>query len=123
MTPLRPRNKELGKRGEQLAVDYLRRRGYRVVETNYRTRRGEIDIICEHRGCIVFVEVKTRRSMAFGRPEEAVNDRKRRKMLLTASRYLSERPRPDGVDCRFDVITVMEDGKLTLEHIQDAFRP
>jgi putative endonuclease len=118
-----PENKELGKRGERLAVDYLKKKGYRIVETNYRTRKGEIDIVCEHRDCVVFVEVKTRRSLAFGEPEEAVNSRKRKRMLLTATRYLTEKYRPDKVDCRFDVITILEDGKRTLKHIEDAFRP
>jgi len=118
-----PGNKDLGRKGERLALDFLRKKGYRIIETNYRTRRGEIDIVCEHGGCIVFVEVKTRRSLSFGNPEEAVNERKRRKMLDTASRYLLERSRIDKVDCRFDVIAIVEGKRQTITHIQDAFRP
>jgi putative endonuclease len=123
MTLRDPRNRDLGRKGERLALDFLKRKGYRIIETNYRTRRGEIDIICEDKECLVFVEVKTRRSLSFGRPEEAVNSRKRSRMLNTASRYLVERSRTGKTDCRFDVITILEDRQRRITHIQDAFRP
>jgi putative endonuclease len=118
-----PKYTDLGRKGERLATDFLRKKGYRVVEKNYRTRRGEIDIVCEHKGCVVFVEVKTRRSLSFGSPEEAVDKRKRSKMLDTAARYLIERFKTDKVDCRFDVVTILEGRATRIAHIEDAFRP
>ena len=118
-----PKHTDLGRRGERLAINFLKRKGYQILETNYRTRRGEIDIVCKHRGCVVFVEVKTRRSLSFGAPEEAVDMRKRRRMLDTASRFLTQRFRTDRLDCRFDVITILEGARIGIAHIEDAFRP
>jgi putative endonuclease len=123
MTPRGPENRDLGRRGERLAVDFLKKKGYRIVETNYRTRRGEIDIVCEQGDCLVLVEVKTRRSLAFGQPEEAVDRRKRKKMLDTAARYLALNPSSRRADCRFDVIAIFGNTRRTLRHIEDAFRP
>ena len=116
-------NKNLGKEGERIAVEYLRKKGYRVIEKNYRTRRGEIDIICEQRGSVIFVEVKTRKSMSFGRPEEAVDSRKRKKMAEIALDYLTEKHLNGRVDCRFDVVAITEKSPRIVNHIVDAFRP
>ncbi len=116
-------NKNLGKEGERIAVEYLRKKGYRVIEENYRTRRGEIDIICEQRGSVIFVEVKTRKSMSFGRPEEAVDSRKRKKMAEIALDYLTEKHLNGRVDCRFDVVAITEKSPRIVNHIVDAFRP
>lgn len=116
-------NKNLGRDGERLAVDYLKRKGYRIIEENYRTRRGEIDIICEQRGSIVFVEVKTRKSLSFGRPEEAVDSRKRKKMAEIAVNFLNERNLNGKVDCRFDVVAITLKDSRIVSHIKDAFRP
>jgi len=116
-------NKNLGKEGERAAAEYLRRKGYRVIEENYRTRRGEIDIICEQTGSIIFVEVKTRKSLSFGHPEEAVDSRKRKKMAEIALDYLTEKNLNGKVDCRFDVVAItLKDSKI-VSHIMDAFRP
>ena len=116
-------NKNLGKEGERIAVEYLRKKGYRVIEENYRTRRGEIDIICEQRGSVIFVEVKTRKSMSFGRPEEAVDSRKRKKMAEIALDYLTKKHLNGRVDCRFDVVAITEKSPRIVNHIVDAFRP
>ena len=78
----------LGRKGEQMAEQALRERGYRIVEHNFRCRYGEIDLIAEEQNDLVFVEVKTRRGTAFGRPEEAVTRAKRRKLAEVASYYL-----------------------------------
>jgi len=115
-------NKNLGKQGEGVAVEFLKKQGYRVVERNYRTRKGEIDVVCEHSGCIIFVEVKTRRSLAFGHPEEAVDERKQRRMAQIAVDYLTENSLWGKVDCRFDVVAIFEDNPRSLKHIVDAFR-
>jgi putative endonuclease len=96
---------KLGKTGEDLAARELTARGYAILDRRYRTRHGEIDIICEDRGTIVFVEVRARTTREFGRPEETVNDVKRRKVAAMAVDYLA-RKRLTGRPCRFDVVAI-----------------
>jgi putative endonuclease len=112
--------KRLGTEGEDIAVKYLRKKGYRILRRNYKAPRGEIDIIAEDSGTVVFVEVKTRTGDLFGRPEEAVNHRKQRKIMSAALHYLS---REKGErNARFDIVGVlMKDDKKDLEHLKDAF--
>ena len=117
--------KELGKAGEERAALYLKRQcGYRILQRNYRTRLGEIDIIARDCDTIVFVEVKTRRSLCYGYPAEAVAQHKQFKLKITAQSYMS-RYRLWDVPCRFDVIEVMPGpgGALRLHHIRHAFWP
>ncbi|MDX9893723.1 MAG: YraN family protein [Patescibacteria group bacterium] len=83
-------SKQLGRRGEQLAKVHLQRRGYQIINQNYRTRQGEVDLICLHQGIIHFVEVKTRSTKSYGWPEEAVNAAKLSKISLAAQAYLAE---------------------------------
>ncbi|MFO7151692.1 MAG: YraN family protein [Bacillota bacterium] len=97
--------KELGKLGEKYAVDYLKSNNYEIIEINYRCRYGEIDIIAKERNTLVFVEVKTRSSDAFGRGLEAVDLNKRRKIKQVALYFLNNYHRPVG-DIRFDVIDI-----------------
>jgi putative endonuclease len=78
----------LGRTGERMAGEALIRQGYTVLERNFRCQYGEIDLVAEHAGELVFVEVKTRRGTGFGRPEEAVTFRKQQKILEVASYYL-----------------------------------
>ena len=118
----RSEHRDLGEEGERLAAQFLRRRGYRVLERNYRTRNGEIDIICEYRGSIVFVEVKTRTNLAFGQPEEAVDARKQKKMVEMARSYLSQKSLSGKIDCRFDVVAILDGTRRSVKHIEDAFR-
>lgn len=107
-----------GVKGEQRAVEYLLAEGYNVLDRNVEyARRGEIDIVCERRGVLVFVEVKSRSSNDYGEAVEAVDRAKRRKLLRAAEAYLSERDINDK-DIRFDVITVKND---VVEHIPNAF--
>lgn len=94
-----------GKAGEAAAVSHLRGLGYEVIRTNYRVREGEIDVIARHRGELVFVEVKTRRSGAFGTPEESLTPTKRRRLIATAQSYLAETGAP-GADWRIDFLAV-----------------
>jgi len=94
----------IGRLGETKAKKYLRRRGYQILETNYRTRAGELDLIAKEKDCLVFVEVKTRTSDEYGAPAEAVSYYKQQHMLKSAQYYLS---RHGGeCECRFDVIEV-----------------
>jgi putative endonuclease len=68
--------KETGQRGERLAQDYLKKRGYRIIETNYRSPYGEIDIISKHKNTLVFMEVRAKKNLRFGSPEESVTEAK-----------------------------------------------
>lgn len=112
----------VGRTGEAMALKYLRRKRYRIVETGFRLFRGEIDIIARDGNTLVFVEVKTRRSGAYGRPEEAVTPAKQRQIRKVAQGYLFKRRLGDG-PCRFDVIAVSpKDGEgYAIAHFVDAF--
>jgi len=107
-TPRKPPPKtiETGKTGEKLALRALRRAGYRVLATNFRARGGEIDIVADHNGTIVFVEVKTRSSDAFALPALAVNRSKREKLARTAWYFLKCNSATDR-NCRFDVVSIV----------------
>lgn len=95
----------LGELGEDLAVRELTARGYAILERRYRTRHGEIDIIAEHDGTIVFVEVRARATAEFGRAAESLTDQKKRKVTAMAGEYLA-RHRITNRACRFDVVAV-----------------
>jgi putative endonuclease len=95
----------LGKSGEDAAVAELERRGYAILERRYRTRHGEIDIVAEDSGTLVFVEVKARASAEFGRAAEAVTRRKQLRLVSMASDYLARNHVSDR-PCRFDVVAI-----------------
>ena len=113
--------KEIGNMGEQAACEYLEDKGYEILERNFRVKLGEIDIIAEDSGCIVFVEVKTRQNNLYGEPSEYVDCRKQKKIKKAAVCYT------DTVnnDIRFDVIEVFYDKNSMLvkaiNHIENAF--
>jgi putative endonuclease len=112
---------DLGRQGEELAVRYLERRGYAILARNYRTPLGELDLIARDRRHLLFIEVKTRRSAAFGVPAEAVGIRKQRQILRAAQWYLATARHPD-LQPRFDVIAIIAGaGEPTVTHIPDAF--
>jgi putative endonuclease len=79
---------ELGRLGERLAKDTLKKRGYRILETNFRCRRGEIDIVAQQKDCLVFIEVRTKSNLNFGSPEESITETKKRKLVSSALTYL-----------------------------------
>ena len=110
-------NKVSGYGGEQKAVEYLKKKGYKILKTNYVTKIGEIDIIAKDGSCYVFVEVKFRASDYFGRPSEAVNIYKQRKIRNVATIYINKN-RLFNETCRFDVIEVLGD---EVNHIQNCF--
>lgn len=95
-----------GKEGEKIAADFLKKNGYRIVETNYRCPIGEIDIIARDKSELVFVEVKARKSSAMGYPEQAVGVKKQRKMSQLALWYLQEKKTNDA-RARFDVVAIL----------------
>jgi len=116
-------NQALGARGEELTAVRLQGAGYRILERNFRSRGGEVDIVARDRdGTIVFIEVKTRTSLAFGLPQQAVTSRKQRQIAKGALSWLS-RHRCHDQAARFDVVAVLlhDDGRAELEHIINAF--
>lgn len=107
--------------GEDLALRYLTRHGYTLVERNYRTRYGEIDLIVRKDDTLVFVEVKLRRGTGFGDPIEAVTSRKQRTLRSLAVQYLSDCD-PNFDTLRFDVIGILASAnKVRIRHVEDAF--
>ena len=108
---------DLGRKGELWACRYLKKEGYRILERNYTTKVGEIDIIAEEQGVLVFVEVKTRLNDAYGLPREAVDRGKQHKIIRVAQMYLLRLPRLPV--CRFDVVEVY--GKKEICLIRNAF--
>ncbi len=111
---------KLGEKGEGAAVKFLKKKGYKVIERNFRTSIGEIDIIASDGETLAFVEVKSRESLMYGQPFEAVNFKKKRKIANVALIYLKrfkELP-----PCRFDVVSICyEGGRAECELIRDAF--
>jgi putative endonuclease len=97
--------REKGFEGEEIAVSFLKKNGYKIIERNYRIKSGEIDIIAKHKKDIVFVEVKTRSTDTFGSPAEAVDERKRTKIEKVASHYI-QKNFSDDVSFRFEVVSI-----------------
>ncbi len=115
--------KALGDRGEDLAVRYLLKRGYKVIEKNYRCFLGEIDLIARDKGTLVFVEIKARSSARFGFPQEAVSPFKQRKLIQVAKAYMAERHLGEAIATRFDVVAVqLTPSGPEIELIKDAFQ-
>ena len=112
----------LGRNGESLAASYLQDLGYTIIDRNYRKRFGEIDLIGEEKDTLVFIEVKTRTSLRFGSPLEAVDRRKQRRMIRAAQDYIL-RHRLDNRPARFDVVAVLilQGKKPRIEHVRNAF--
>ena len=110
-------NKISGDAGEGRAVAWLGEKGYRILERNYRIPSAEIDIIAERNGTVVFVEVKYRRSSAFGDPFEAVNPKKQAKIVRAAQHYVAKHGL-EGRDLRFDVVSILGD---EVSQIEGAF--
>ncbi|HHT9108049.1 MAG TPA: YraN family protein [Candidatus Wunengus sp. YC64] len=97
--------RDVGTRGEQLAVKFLKKSGYKILQRNYRCKLGEIDIVCYDHGAIAFVEVKTRYSDTYGPPELSVTEAKKRQILKVALHYVAEK-KIEGIDSRFDVVSI-----------------
>lgn len=115
--------RSLGRRGEELAAQYLRRNGYKVIHHNFRAPKGgEVDLVCRDRDTLVFVEVKTRTSEAFGAPAEAVTIAKQRLIARGALAWLKMLGNPEDILFRFDVAEVRVEGKKAeVNVIRNAF--
>ena len=112
--------RQLGIEGEEVAVRFLKKKGYKIVSRNFKSSVGEMDIIAEDGDTLVFVEVKTRTDDSFGHPFEAVTNKKQEKLRKVALSYLKHSRRE--VASRFDVLSIETDGDShRIEHIIDAF--
>ncbi len=111
----------LGRLAEDYTAQYLAGRGFAIAARNYHSRFGEVDIIAQGQGCLLFVEVKARQEGGMVSPLEAVTAAKQRKLLLTAGQYLAEHP--GGLQPRFDVAAVyMRAGSIVrMEYLENAF--
>ena len=115
------RRQQFGKKSEDLAVWYLKKNGYKILEQNYRTRLGEIDIIAKDKKTLVFVEVKSRRSVRYGSPKWSVTHQKQRKISMVALQYLKKTRQTDAA-ARFDVVAVISNrDEPQIEVVKNAF--
>jgi len=110
-------NRIVGISGEEKAKEFLRKKGYKILETNYSNNVGEIDIVAKYKKEYVFVEVKYRTNDYFGLPREAVNEYKQQKIRAVAIGYIKRHNLHDKI-CRFDVIEILDD---TITHIENCF--
>lgn len=113
--------KSLGSKGEDLAVTFLKKKGYKIISKNYKNYIGEVDIIAQDGETVVFIEVKTRANDSFGYPFESVHKKKRQKLRNLALLYLKKAG--EELPVRFDVLSIFctENGNMEIDHIQDAF--
>lgn len=117
---------ELGVKGENLAVRYLKKRGYRIIERNYRIKLGEIDIIAEQGDNLVFIEVKTRSGSSFGSPLESITVQKQKQLSKVALEYICKK-KCHQLPARFDVVGIQFQkggksyGNAAIELLQNAF--
>ena len=115
-------SKRLGQTGEDKATEYLKNKGYKILERNWKSGKLEIDIITENKDFIVFVEVKTRSDDYMEHPKTAINRDKQRSMIYAADNYI----RWNNIDkeSRFDVVFVIKNGEdYEIDHIENAFYP
>jgi putative endonuclease len=111
---------ELGKLGEELAVEFLRKNGYEILETNWTFQKAEIDIIAKKENILAIVEVKTRSSIEFGLPQDFVKPKKIQLLVKAVDAYVIEKDL--DIDVRFDIIAIHKEGKsFVMDHLIDAF--
>jgi len=111
---------ELGKLGEELAVEFLRKEGYEILETNWTFQKAEIDIIAQKENTLAVVEVKTRSSLEFGLPQDFVKPKKIQLLVKAINEYVVSKDL--DIEVRFDIIAVHKENKsFAIEHLKDAF--
>ncbi len=113
---------DVGKEGEEIAVTFLKSKGYEILERNYHFGHGEIDIVAKDKECLVFIEVKTRINLELGEPEYAVNQKKIKQIKKMAELYLFDKEIEEA-DCRFDVVAVLLNDRKNpkITHYENAF--
>lgn len=116
------KKQNVGQLGEDLAVKYLKNNGYEIIERNYRYGHGEIDIIAKDNEMLVFVEVKYRRSLEYGTPENSITEYKKKQIRKIAEAYLWQKE-IEGVECRIDVISILHysNSEPEITHYKNAF--
>ncbi len=116
-------NNILGKRGEELAVRFLEKKNYKILEKNWRYRRAELDIIAKDGEALVFVEVKTKSNNQFGEPESAVDEKKENLMASAGAAYM--RKIGHEWEIRFDIVSIIytNENDYHIKHFEDAFFP
>ena len=113
---------ELGQLGENLAVEYLESKAYKILDRTYKWMRHEIDIVCSKANELVVVEVKTRHTSSFGAPYQAVTRSKQRQIIKVANEYIVKNK--IDMDVRFDVLSIVKNQwQTSIEHIENAFYP
>ncbi|MFL1894272.1 YraN family protein [Aquimarina sp. 2-A2] len=111
---------ELGKEGEKMAIAFLQKKGYAVLETNYRYQKAEIDIVAQSKNTVVVVEVKTRSTPEFGNPHEFVKPKQIQSLVKAIDHYINTNDL--DMEVRFDIISIIKNKAGTnLEHLEDAF--
>lgn len=111
---------ELGNQGEKLAIDYLLKKGYKIVEKNYRFLKAEVDIIAQREKVLIAVEVKTRSTDYFGNPQDFISPKKIRLLVSAIDNYVLEKDL--DVEVRFDIIAIVKQkNAFQIEHLKDAF--
>lgn len=113
-------NREKGLLGENMASEFLSKKGYRIIDRNYRTKIGEIDIVAKKDNILVFVEVKTRANTNYGFPYEAVNRKKLNRIVRTSFIYMKEN-KYVGYQMRYDIIEVFLSNSIKINHIENVF--
>ncbi len=114
---------ELGKKGEDAAEIFLKQLGFEIIERNFRSQQGEIDIVAREKGFLVFVEVKNYSYRSYSSPASVVKKNKKQS-VIHAARYYIYKNRIKNTNCRFDVVTLFrrQDGSQAIEHFRDAFK-
>ena len=111
---------DLGKLGEELAVEFLRKGGYEILETNWTFQKAEVDIIAQKENTLAIVEVKTRSSLEFGLPQDFVKPKKIQLLVKAVNEYVVSKNL--DIEVRFDIIAIHKEGKsYVIEHLKDAF--
>ncbi len=108
-------NLKTGKIGEELAKDYLKKKGYKILEENYKTKYGEIDLVCQKDKQLIFIEVRTKKGESFGSPEDSLDKRKIRRVWLNSQNYINYKKWQGG--CRIDAICLVLDHNNKLERL------
>ena len=114
------KHNELGKKGEQLAVDFLLIKGYDIIERNYRFDKAEVDIIAKQKDVLAIIEVKTRSTADFGNPQDFVKPKQIQRLVKAVDEYVTVNDLE--VEVRFDIIAIIKEGtQFNIEHLENAF--